>query len=125
MTEEQLAREASELAGSAQLIQEQHIVAKLFHDKDAASLKTLAQQLQQYPGSMALLAGVWDEKLTLIFARAADGSLHMGNLLRDTLRQFGGNGGGRPDFAQGGADPAVAQAVLDFAISQLNQGSAQ
>ena len=125
LTEEQLAHEANNLADGAQLIQEMRIVAKLFHAKDVANLKTLAQQLQQYPGITALLAGVWDEKLTLIFARAADSPLHMGNLLRDTLRQFGGNGGGRPDFAQGGADPAVAQAVLDFAISQINKGSAQ
>jgi alanyl-tRNA synthetase len=125
LTEQQLAREASELAGSAPIIQEQRIVAKLFHDKDAASLKTLAQQLQQYPKITVLLAGVRDEKLTLIFARAADSPLHMGNLLRDTLRQFGGNGGGRPDFAQGGADPAVGQAVLNFALEQIRKGSHQ
>jgi len=119
--EEQLAREAGDLASGALRIQEQPIVVKLFHDKDAASLKTLAQQLQQYPGLTALLATVRDEKLTLIFARAADASQHMGNLLRDALRQVGGNGGGRPDFAQGGADPAVAHAVLDFAIGQLKK----
>ncbi len=125
VTEAQLARAAADLAGGAQIIQDQRIVAKLFYDKDAASLKTLAQQLQQYPAITALLAAVYDEKLTLIFVRAADVSLHMGNLLRTALRQFGGNGGGRPDFAQGSADPALAQAVLDFAVGQIEQGSDQ
>ncbi len=118
--EEQLAQEASALVNAAPANEKHRIVAKVFTDKDAGATKTLAQNLQQYPGTLALLAATGGGKLTLIFARAADVDVHVGNLLRDALRQFGGSGGGRPDFAQGGgADPAAAQALLDFAFQQL------
>ncbi|MCX6044556.1 MAG: DHHA1 domain-containing protein [Chloroflexi bacterium] len=118
--EEQLVREASALVSSAHVGEKYQIVAKVFADKDAGATKTVAQNLQQYPGTLALLAATGGGKLTLLFARSADVDVHMGNLLRDTLRQFGGSGGGRPDFAQGGGvDPAMAQTLLDFAVQQL------
>lgn len=120
VAEEQLAHEADVLANSAQLGERYRIVAKIFPDKDAAATKTLAQNLQQHPGMLALIAATAGGKLTLIFVRAADVDLHVGNLLRDTLRQFGGSGGGRPDFAQGGGvEPAMAQTLLDFAVQQI------
>ena len=69
---------------------------------------------------MALLATTGGGKLTVLFTRSDDADLHMGNLLRDTLRAFGGGGGGRPEYAQGGGiDPTQAQAVLDHARRAL------
>ena len=121
LAEEQLAREAGALVNAARAGAPYRIVAQNFTDKEAAAVKTLAQNLQQYPGVIGLLAAASGGKLTVIFTRAADVDLHVGNLLRDSLRQFGGSGGGRPDFAQGGADPAVAQAVLDFAVQQIER----
>lgn len=119
-TEEQLAREAGALVNEAQPVGQHRLIAKHFTDKDAGAVKSLAQNLQPSPGVIALLATGYGGKLTLIFTRATDVDVHVGNLLRDTLRHFGGSGGGRPDFAQGGGvDPAQAQALLDFAIQQL------
>lgn len=100
--------------------------AVVFHSAewDANALKVLAAKLVQTPDAIVLLAGSAGGKLTLVFARGAASELHMGNLLRDTLRHFGGSGGGRPEFAQGGvADPALADAVLAFAREQIGGGA--
>jgi alanyl-tRNA synthetase len=93
------------------------VVSRLFEDKDVRALKILATLIQQQPNTVALLASTLGEKLTVIFACAGALNLHAGNLLRTTLQEFGGNGGGRPDFAQGGVGDANAgQALLDFAV---------
>jgi alanyl-tRNA synthetase len=59
-------------------------------------------------------------KATVIFARSADVDTHVGNLLRDALKAFGGGGGGRPEFAQGGG-VAMEQlpALLEYAVERL------
>jgi alanyl-tRNA synthetase len=120
LSEKLLAYEAEDLVRAAREIKGLRLAAHLFEDKDARALKILATLLQQQPGMVALLASAYGEKLTVVFARAENVSLHAGNLLRSTLQHFGGNGGGRPDFAQGGvADPSVGQALLDFAVQQV------
>lgn len=89
-------------------------------DLDPAGLKALAQALTQTPSAIALLACEANGKATLLFARSADGSAHMGNLLRATLTHFGGSGGGRPDMAQGGGvAPERLDEVLAFAKGRL------
>ncbi len=119
-SEEQLAREAGVLASGAQPLGNYRLVMQSFTDKDAGAVKTLAQNLQTQAGIIALLATVQGGKVSLIFTRAADVDVHVGNLLRDSLRHFGGSGGGRPDFAQGGGvDPAQAEALLNFAVQQV------
>jgi len=52
--------------------------------------------------------------------------IDVGVLLRDALRVHGGNGGGRPDFAQGGnVDARHAQEILESATNQLCESSHQ
>jgi alanyl-tRNA synthetase len=115
-----LAYEAAELVHKAREIKALRLAVHLFEDKDARALKTLATLLQRQPNTVALLASTLDAKLSVVFARAENVNLHAGNLLRTTLQQFGGNGGGRPDFAQGGvADSGAGQALLDFAVQQI------
>lgn len=88
---------------------------------DAA--KTLANLLQARPNMIALLATTAGGKATVIFARSPDVTIHMGDLLRDALKAFGGGGGGRPEFAQGGG-VAVEQvpALLEYAVARLQSG---
>jgi alanyl-tRNA synthetase len=121
LSEKLLAYEAKDLVRAAREIKRLRLAAHLFEDKDARALKILATLLQQQPAMVALLASTHGEKLTVVFACAENVSLHAGNLLRTTLQRFGGNGGGRPDFAQGGvADPGTGQALLDFAVQQIS-----
>jgi alanyl-tRNA synthetase len=98
------------------------IVARSFDDLDANGVKTLANLLVENEGVVALLGSTQGGKATVIFARASDLPLHSGNLLRASLQQFGGGGGGRPDFAQGGGiQPENIDDLLAYAFEQARQ----
>jgi alanyl-tRNA synthetase len=67
-------------------------------------LKHLAQRLVAQPQTVALLAaGEAGQKSVFTFARSADIEVPMGILMRQACQIVGGGGGGRPEFAQGGA----------------------
>ena len=92
------------------------MIQKVYVDRSVDALKQAASLLRSQPRTLALLGTQSGGKLTLLFGRSDDVALHAGNLLRDTLKAFGGNGGGRPELAQGGGvDPAQAAAMLDYA----------
>ena len=101
------------------------VITTLRDDLDAASLRVLAAALVAEAGDsdmVALLASTQEGKVLLAFVRSGDATagMHMGNLLRATLQQAGGNGGGRPDFAQGGGvDGAEAARLLAYARAQV------
>ncbi|KPV52048.1 hypothetical protein SE17_17795, partial [Kouleothrix aurantiaca] len=64
--------------------------------------------------------GLRAEKTQLIFARAENLDVDCGRLLRETLAQFGGRGGGQPTLAQGGLpDGGQLEAALEAAIERL------
>ena len=44
--------------------------------------------------------------------RAVKSGIHCGNIVRDTLKNFGGRGGGKPDMAQGGVPAGVLSADI-------------
>ncbi len=121
LTTQLLAFEATALVQQAASAGQQ-VIARLYPEYDVNALKMLATLIQQQAAEqIVLLASAAGGKLTLVFARGASATPHMGNLLRDTLVQFGGKGGGRPDFAQGGtSDITVAQAALDYAFHLLS-----
>ena len=65
---------------------------------------------------VALIGAEVGGKATVVIARADDTPLHAGNLLRAVLTEFGGGGGGRPEFAQGGGvSPKQLPALLESA----------
>ncbi len=98
------------------------VVQKLYADRSVDDLKRTAALLRSRPQTLALLATQAGGKLTLLFGRSEDGSIHCGNLLRATLQAFGGSGGGRPDLAQGGGvDPSAADAILAHARKLATQ----
>ena len=102
MQEELLGYRAQSLLAEAEPVGDVRLVAQVIADLDPAGLKSLAAGLVANPGVVALLACGEEGKGTAIFARSADVELHAGQLLRSILPRFGGGGGGRPDFAQGG-----------------------
>ena len=75
--------------------------------------KRVAQALRSRPGTVVLL-GINGKRPQLIFTRADDVTLNIGDLLQTAAAAGGGRGGGRPDWAQGGV-PAVA--ALDVALA--------
>ncbi len=116
LTEQIISYEVPELLAAAPLDGILRVVQKIYVDRSVDALKQAATLLRSQSQTLALLCTQSGGKLTLLFGRSDDVALHAGNLLRDTLKAFGGNGGGRPELAQGGGvDPAQAAAMLDYA----------
>lgn len=123
LRERLLGMEAERLLVAAEIAGDLRIVVTQRDDLDAAGVRLLASLLAAQPQVVALVASEQEGKTLLAFARNGEttsASLHMGNLLRDTLSQAGGKGGGRPEFAQGVGVPAEqAEALLAWARSQI------
>lgn len=92
------------------------IIARLYRDKTNDWVKQLAQQLQRQPQVVALLGTTNGQQATIYCARSEEISLDVGQLLRATLREVGGGGGGRPEIAQGGGIPATS---VDLVFARL------
>ena len=117
--------QARELLTTAETVAGQRLVAREVVGAEPAAVQRLARALITEPGVVALLGCGQRGKGAVVFARSADLSLHVGDLLRDTLKRFGGGGGGRPDFAQGGGVPAAKlTAALDAAAEAVRQALA-
>jgi len=78
------------------------IIAKLFNDRDADSLKRLALALIAHSHTVALLGSRDGETARLVFARSPDADGDMRELMNRVCPIVGGRGGGKPDMAQGG-----------------------
>ena len=97
------------------------VVTHVFENRDAESLKHVAQALIANPNTIALLGSREKEAARLVFARSADTSGDMNALMRDACEMLDGRGGGKPDMAQGGGKNVakLAQAI-DAAAENLN-----
>jgi alanyl-tRNA synthetase len=89
------------------------VIAKIFDDRNADSLKHLALALIAHPNTVALLGSRDGETARLVFARSSDAAGDMNVLMRKACELIDGRGGGRPDMAQGGGKIVSA---LDKAI---------
>jgi alanyl-tRNA synthetase len=124
------ARELTELAADAEaakLVNETapradstRVITRIFTDRDAAALRTLAQAIAKHTQTVALLACTEGETARLVFARSTDAHADMNQLLREACARLGGRGGGTPEFAQGGAPfTAQLQTTLDEFAARL------
>jgi alanyl-tRNA synthetase len=94
-----------------------------FKGRGIETIKVLAQKICLRPGIVALLADESDQ-IRVVFARAADSSVDVASILRQTLERFGGRGGGKPNLAQGGGLTGPdAQTILDYARNLLKIGT--
>ena len=74
-------------------------------------LRDLASKLIEAPGMIALLGAMNGDQAIYVFGRSADVNVHMGTLLKESALPYGGKGGGRPDFAQGGGSREILDAA--------------
>ena len=110
--------EARELADAA----EQHSWGRLVLravDGDAARLKSLATAITADPGFFAVLLSTSSPSL-IVAARSADVVAPCHDIVGSLAKRFGGRGGGKPDFAQGGGLNAAVEEIL-IAARQLIQ----
>jgi alanyl-tRNA synthetase len=78
------------------------IVTKIYDDRDAESLKHIAQALIAHPNTIALLGSRDKDSARLVFARSGDAPGDMNALMREACAKLDGHGGGKADMAQGG-----------------------
>jgi alanyl-tRNA synthetase len=78
------------------------LCALVFENRDADSLKKLAQALIAHPATIALLGSREEDAARLVFARSPDAPGDMNLLMREACQMLDGRGGGRPEMAQGG-----------------------
>jgi alanyl-tRNA synthetase len=117
--EERLAEhEARELLASQPSTDSLRVIASLLEEATPSYLGLLAAKLVAEANVVALLGSRASGHV--VFAQTK-GLLHdMGALLRDTLKEFGGKGGGMRDFAQGSVPDAGKVAdVVAHAKSML------
>jgi alanyl-tRNA synthetase len=95
------------------------VVARIFDDRNADSLKHLALALIAHPNTVALLGSRDGATARLVFARSSDAAGDMNVLMRKACEVIDGRGGGKPDMAQGGGKDVAA---LDKAVQATAQG---
>ena len=105
-----LARAEAMLAGAEILPDGTRLVAG-FVDADAMGLRELVSRLIEQPGVAALLGAASGDQAIYVFGRSSDVDAAMGELLRDAAKPFGGKGGGKADFAQGGGSREILEAA--------------
>jgi alanyl-tRNA synthetase len=121
---EEMIKEAIDERGSNPTVREGSttIIAKIFDDRDADSLKHLALVLISHPNVVALLAARDGDTARLIFARSSDATGDMNALMRKACEMIDGRGGGKPDMAQGGGkNVAALNDALETAAQSLIQ----
>jgi alanyl-tRNA synthetase len=97
------------------------VIAKVFDDRSAESLKHLALALIANPNTVALLGSSDGDTARLVFARSADATGDMHALMRQACEIVDGRGGGKPDMAQGGGrNVAQLGVALDRATKSLS-----
>jgi alanyl-tRNA synthetase len=106
----------SGLAGTAVAVEGIQVLASRLEGFDAKALRDAVDRLKQQLGdAVIILAGTSAGKASLVagVSGAAAGRVKAGELLGHVAGQINGNGGGRPDLAQGGGDdgPALATAL--------------
>ena len=100
------------------------VVAKVFKERDADSLKHLALALIAHPNVVALLGSRDREAARLVFARSPEAAGDMNALMRKACEVIDGRGGGKPDMAQGGGrNVEKILEAIDAAITMLSSGS--
>jgi alanyl-tRNA synthetase len=78
------------------------LIVRTFANRDLNFMKLLAQKIVRLSTNAVALLATNSPQPSLIFAQSAGQPFDMGSLMKETVGQLGGRGGGSKDMAQGG-----------------------
>jgi alanyl-tRNA synthetase len=96
------------------------LIATRLDNLDTVGLREAADKLRnQTPKSVVVLISVAGDKIPMVVARSkTEESIDARDIMKHLVNQLGGSGGGRPDFAQGGAENLED---IDIALSSISE----
>ena len=98
--------QAKDLINNVQDINGQKVLIASLPGMDGKALRTIADDMKsKLHDGIVVLAGVADDKIALTASVGKDltSKIKAGDIIKHLSEQLGGKGGGKPDFAQGGA----------------------
>ena len=116
--------EAASLFDNALEINGVKVILKGFEGKEADSLREIVDKAKDKLKSCVVVLGTNNEKAVFAVGVTSDlvGKIKAGDLVKELAKVTGGNGGGRPDFAQaGGKDGHLVPQALDLAKKILSE----
>ncbi len=115
--------EANQLFDDVEEINGVKVLVKSFKDKEAGSLREIVDKAKDKLGSCVVILGTDNGKAVFSVGVTKDliGKVRAGDLVKEISNIAGGNGGGRPDFAQaGGKDGFKVLEAVEFGKKLLN-----
>lgn len=100
LQEKMLETESAELIRGALKTGSCCLIDKTFSGRSLENIKMLAQKLTANPGVVAVLG--LSDTCQVVVARSKDLQGNCGDLVKKTVSELGGKGGGRPELAQAG-----------------------
>ncbi len=109
--------QAANLLDEVQTIADTPVLISTLSGIDGKSIRTLMDDIKsKLPDSVIVLIGDKNEQLALAasVAKSVTDKIKAGDIIRHLAGELGGKGGGKPDYAQGGAPKSdSAKAVID------------
>jgi alanyl-tRNA synthetase len=98
-------------------------MVRVFPDRDLTFIRMLAQKLTRLDTSVLALLGATLGQVSLVFAQSPGQPYDMGALMKESLSQVGGRGGGSRDLAQGGLPASDGvETLLTEVAKKLDSG---
>ncbi|MBF2718466.1 alanine--tRNA ligase [Psychrobacter sp. NG254] len=121
--------QAANLLDDVQTIAGTPVLISMLSGVDGKSIRTLMDDIKsKLPDSVIVLVGDKDDQLALAasVAKSITAKVKAGDIIRHLAGELGGKGGGKPDYAQGGAPKAantsaVVSALPAWIETQLSQ----
>ena len=97
------------------------LVVRTLSDRDMNFLKLLAQKLTRLSPNVITLLGTKSPQPSLVFAQSTGQPFELAALMKKTMSELGGRGGGSKDMAQGGVpSPDKIESTLHSLAASLN-----
>ncbi|MGP4715379.1 alanine--tRNA ligase [Psychrobacter sp. T6-6] len=111
--------QAANLLDDVQTIAGTPVLISTLSGIDGKSIRTLMDDIKsKLPDSVVVLVGDKDEQLALAasVAKSVTAKIKAGDIIRHLASELGGKGGGKPDYAQGGAPKSGNSAAVISAL---------